>query len=237
VVHRQHFPPAGGSNTLATSALSVAGATDAWTGTLDINDNDAVVRSTPAAEQADILRMTNLVKSGLNINGVALWTGTGITSSTAAAQAANEPNPLQAVGVILNDDAQINKRIEAVDAVGGGALYGSFSGQPVTADDVLIKFTYFGDADLDGAVTPIDYSLTDTGFNDGLNGWVNGDFDYDGSVTPGDYSLMDTAFAFQGAPLVSGGSAGLTAVPEPASLGLLAIAGAVRLLGRRQRRR
>jgi len=42
---------------------------------------------------------------------------------------------------------------------------------------VLIKFTYYGDADFNGKIDSNDYSHIDFGFNHaGSTGWANGDF-------------------------------------------------------------
>ncbi|MEA2711718.1 MAG: hypothetical protein QOF78_4319, partial [Phycisphaerales bacterium] len=70
------------------------------------------------------------------------------------------------------------------------------------------------------------------------DGWVNGDFNYDGIVSGDDYSTIDFNYAAQGAPFPTSGSAGLagvTAVPEPASLSVIGLA-AASLLSRRRRR-
>ena len=78
----------------------------------------------------------------------------------------------------------------------------SFDGQNVQSTDVLIKYTYYGDADLSGNVTAADYLLIDNGFNsqstiDALAGWQNGDFNYDGKINGDDYTLIDNAFNTQ----------------------------------------
>jgi hypothetical protein len=110
---------------------------------------------------------------------------------------------------------------------------------------VLVKYTYYGDANLDGAVDGSDYTLIDNGFTNHLSGWQNGDFNYDGVVDGSDYTLIDNAFNTQGASLGSNPAAliagstsqiagGTSAVPEPATLGLLGL-GAIGLLGRRRR--
>ena len=73
---------------------------------------------------------------------------------------------------------------------------------------MLVKFTYYGDADFNGVVNFDDYSRIDTGFTLGRTGWYNGDFDHNGSVNFDDYSLIDTAFTSQGGSLFSGGPGG-----------------------------
>ena len=215
------FSP-GFSGAVRLASLTIDGAPDAWAGKLDITDNDMVVRSTPAARLADLARINNQVKSGLNEAGGAFWTGNGITSSTAAA---NAGGTLTAVGIILNDFAQAG--------LPAGPIYTNFNGVPVTANDILGKYTWFGDADLSGVVDGTDYFLIDQAFSAGtLNGgWLNGDFSYDGKVDGTDYFLIDNAFGAQTGPL-GGGAA---AVPEPGAIGLLL--GSLIASGQRRRRR
>ena len=63
-----------------------------------------------------------------------------------------------------------------------------------TNNDVLVKYTYYGDADLNGSVNGADYAQIDHGFGAHLTGWSNGDFNYDGVVDGSDYSLIDNTF-------------------------------------------
>jgi len=64
-------------------------------------------------------------------------------------------------------------------------------------NDVLVRYTLFGDADLSGSLTSNDYFQIDTGFVANRTGWINGDFDYDGTITTNDYFLIDNAFLAQ----------------------------------------
>src|SRR5205814_6783194 len=73
-----------------------------------------------------------------------------------------------------------------------------FAGQTVDATTVLVKYTYVGDADLDGAITSNDYFQIDTGFLANRTGWINGDFDYSGSINSNDYFDIDLNFLNQG---------------------------------------
>ena len=106
------------------------------------------------------------------------WSGTGgITSSEAAVK------PLMCLGYMT----------------GGG----SFDGLSTTSSDVLVKYTYYGDANLDGKVDGSDYSLIDSGYLTQASGWFNGDFNYDGLINGSDYTLIDNAFNMQGAALTA----------------------------------
>src|SRR5205823_14859735 len=77
----------------------------------------------------------------------------------------------------------------------------TFDGRPVGNADVLVKYTWYGDTDLNGRVNFDDYVRTDNGFNNHLTGWLNGDFDYNGVVNFDDYVLIDLAFNAQSGTL------------------------------------
>jgi hypothetical protein len=114
------------------------------------------------------------------------WTGLGITSSTAA----NDSTHLTAVAAIVNTNPS------------GTALYTTFDGTATTSkNDVLVRYTYVGDSNLDGHVDASDYSLIDNGFLNHLTGWFNGDYNYDNTVNGSDYTLDDNAFNTQGPAL------------------------------------
>jgi hypothetical protein len=219
----------GGAATLLVPTLSIAGTTNAWSGKLDIKDNDVILRSSPANRLGDFARVTNQLKQGANFSGAA-WTGNGIVTSLGGDGASG----FTAVGVAINDYGLLG-------GVQTGPLFTSFDGQSVGVNDVLLKYTYFGDADLNGQVNSNDYFQIDTGFLNNRTGWINGDFDYDGAVTSNDYFLIDNAFLHPGPTLVphaadASAAASVTAVPEPGTIGIAAL-GAAFLLGRRSRRR
>jgi len=98
-----------------------------WTSKLDLGNNDLVVQS------GDLTAITSQVAQGYNKG---TWNGSGgIVSSAAAADTTH----LHALGVILNQDSQ------------GNMLYSSFDGATQASNsDVLVKYTYYGDANLDG---------------------------------------------------------------------------------------
>jgi hypothetical protein len=54
------------------------------------------------------------------------------------------------------------------------AIYGAaatFDGETIDTTSVLVKYTYYGDADFNGKVNFDDYVRTDSGFNNHLTHW------------------------------------------------------------------
>ena len=199
--------------TFYTGGLSLAP-----TSTLDIGSNSFVLQSTPNNGTQQGINYTNIntwVTSGWdNFN----YDGFGIRSTSSL----TEPSNLGTVGFMDN------------------AIFNMASWQGVSLDpafnQVLVKYTYYGDANLDGIVDSNDYGLIDAGFGGALSGWQVGDFNYDGAIDSNDYGLIDAGFGFAGAPLslAGGGPKGGGVVPEPGSLALAAT-GMLGLLARRRR--
>jgi autotransporter-associated beta strand protein len=206
---------------LQIGSLSFGGTTNAWQGLLDVTGNDLDL---PGASLSNV---SNQVKQGYS-GGTWLGTG-GITSSAAA----TDTTHLTALGVIQN-----NQNGQAI--YGNGSNQALFDGIAPGASDVLVKYTDYGDTNLDGQVDGSDYSridsayLADKSMPGKYTGWFNGDFNYDGTINGSDYTLIDNAFNTQGASLaaiVGGADAVATAqispeasVPEPAAFSLLPIA-------------
>jgi hypothetical protein len=211
---------------LITTGLTFAGGPTTWQGKLDLAGNDLIVHNSSSTTAAT--ELTN-ISSQLGQGETNDWQGTAGIVSTTAASAGNT-----ALAVELNNDGN------------GNTLVSSFDGQTVSNTDVLVKYTYFGDANLDGMVDGSDYTLIDNGFNSGKAGWRNGDFNYDGVINGDDYMLIDNAFNTQGSVSLAGVSAGPTemiatdteqmasSVPEPVSGCWLLVAGC---LGMRRRKR
>ena len=187
-------PNGGDPGTSAVDTLSVNG-----TSRFDLNNNDLVVRATAATKdavhaaiQADIVSAQN----GIDANFITKWDGPGITSSFARTANVATGFDLVGLGVIRNSD---------IDIITGlpGSSYTTFSGQPVTPDDVLVKYTYIGDGNLDGLVSFDDYVGMDNAFFGLIPnlGWATGDINFDGVINFDDYTVVDQAFFFQGAPL------------------------------------
>jgi hypothetical protein len=206
----------GSCQVLVTAQLSIAGTLDLTTNALDVS-------------ASSLSAITALVAEGYNPAAGGNWNGSGITSSAAAANTTH----LTALGVIQNNQ-------------GGSAIFTSanqFEGITPGAGDVLVKYTYYGDADLNGKVDGSDYTRIDNGHLTNATGWYNGDFNYDGVINGSDYTLIDNAYNTQGAQLSAEQAtaistaqiAGSSSVPEPTTLSMMGLT-AVALLRRRSRR-
>ena len=166
-------------------------------GLIDLHDNDLIV---PNGNLADLAAR---IKLGENLAATP-WSGTTGISSSSAVDSLHR----FAVGLIQNKDLNGNP------VYGATTAFGPFDGQSPSASDVLVKFTYYGDADLNGKIDAADYSHIDNGANSAgtLSGWVNGDFNYDGVINGADYTLIDNAANNQTAGVLSTEPAAVNAV-------------------------
>jgi hypothetical protein len=185
--------------------------------TLDIVNNHLFINYGSGPDP--IASVAALIKNGF---AGGTWTGNGITSSLAHANAGS-------YGIGYADSAD------------AGNPAGLSSGQ------IEIKYTLLGDANLDGAVNGSDFAILATNFNKAVSGWDAGDFNYDGAANGSDFAALASNFnkgasqsdvtqAEQTALTTFAATNGLIAdVPEPASLGLLTLT-AVSVMARRRRR-
>jgi endonuclease I len=186
---------------------------------LDLNEADLIV------ESGSFATISNLVFQGYRDS-----TDTSATGIISTAGQTQLGHPILAVF----DNAMLNT---------GSWPFGS--SETVGATAIVGKYTYLGDADLNGMVTPDDYGAVDsnlgthvgTAVESGGMNWLAGDWNLDGDITPDDYSAIDANLGLgQDNPLTAQGMAalGTAAVPEPGALGLALGAG---LLGLRRRKR
>jgi hypothetical protein len=136
------------------------------------------------------------ISNGYNI-GSSLWTGKGITSTSAAADPGHHSVAFAdgADGVVTNLPAGISSSIP-----NGGVL---------PADTELVTYAYAGDANLDGKVDFNDFVAISTHFLANDINWDHGNFNYDGVIDFNDFVILSTNFGDG----VTGGD-GVGATPE-----------------------
>ncbi len=150
------------------------------------------------------------------------WNGLGINSSAAAA------NSHYAIGY--------------ADSADSGNPAGLASGQ------IEIKYTLYGDANLDGLVSGDDFTIVASNLGKSVSAWDEGDFNYDGVVNGDDFTLLvgnlgkqanGTDFVLPASDYAAidafAAANGLMGnVPEPTSFGSVGLAAAGVLVRRRR---
>jgi hypothetical protein len=159
-----------GDSTLFTQALTMASGT-----TLDLTDNGMILDYTGASPINGIIAILIGAYSG------GTWSGSGITSSTAAAN----PALNTAVGVA-----------EATDLF--TVFPTNVGGFPVDNTAVLLKYTFYGDANLDGRVNLQDFNRLAANFGQTGRRWSQGNFDYNNVVNLGDFNKLAINFGQSG---------------------------------------
>jgi len=168
---------------------ALVGAVRTYFGSLDLTNNDLIIDN-PTNSLTLLGDVADMIRGGQNGTGALTWNGRGLTSSVAAT------GPLAGavgLGVIRNDT---NPQTAASDTT-----WTTFSGvSGLVGNEILVKFTYYGDFNLDGSVTPLDFALLDAGLagtvQAGLNqpGWYYGDANYDGVVNSFDTALANAGY-------------------------------------------
>ena len=138
-------------------------------GTLDLADHDLILNYS-------------------SVSPVGIWTGSeydGLTGHIAAGRifSSSAIGQLKKLGVA-----------EAREALGiTGTETATFADQSVDSTAVLIKFTWGGDANLDGKINIDDYGRIDGNVAQSgvVFGWFNGDFNLDGKINIDDYGIID----------------------------------------------
>jgi len=148
---------------------------------LDLSDNGLIDWYAFANETAATTQMGIWLKNGY---AGGAWNGPGIDSSVA------HDDSTHATGLGWMDNGY------NYAAVGTDPSYSSFDGVSLpTKNQLLVQYTYNGDANLNGQVDSTDSGLWHSGsLGHGYLGWVYGDFNYDGYINSNDFSIWQTNY-------------------------------------------
>ena len=119
----------------------------------------------------------------------------------------------------------------------------TFSSQSVDMTSVLVKYTFYGDSDLDGDVDVADLGNLASNWQSSAE-WVSGDFDYSGFVDVADLGMLASNWQSGVSTPLAGSldeilaSLGLpsNSVPEPGSIVWISTLGASSLMRSRRHR-
>ena len=156
--------PTGGVATVR--ALDLAGALNAWTARLDVDDARLIIDYTAHSPVSLVLNQLKTGYAG----------GAGPGKGIASTAAAGDPLHATAVGVA-----------QSMDLFSGGG--GTFGGVAVDSTALLLRHTLYGDANLDAKVDIADFGIVASRFNTSSY-WARGDFNYDGMTDIADFSLL-----------------------------------------------
>jgi hypothetical protein len=185
----------GGDKVVRFGALTLAG-----TGAIDVTDNAMIFDYSFGNALGQIQALVTSGYAG------GAWTGSGIRSSTAAATTSTGLGIAAATDLFTTFPA-------------------TFEGQSIDNTSILIKHTFYGDANLDGAVTLADFNRLagNFGLTSGAR-WSQGDFHYNGNVFLEDFNRLAGNFGASGLAPGEGASRGASDAGEnlPAIEDLLA---------------
>jgi hypothetical protein len=144
-------------------------------GKLDLSDNDLVIDYTAPSPIATV---RNLIRNAYN-NGD--WAGEGLTTSMGNASQ---------LGLGFAESSALFTTFPA-----------TFGGQQVDNTSLLIGFTRFGDANLDGVVNLADFNRLAANFGIASGAaWSQGDFTYDGIINLADFNRLAANFGLSAGP-------------------------------------
>jgi cytoskeletal protein CcmA (bactofilin family) len=154
----------GGNKVLVTDDLIINAG-----GSLDLFDNDLIVDYSA-------------------VSPVGVWTGSQYDGVTGYIDS-GRLNSSSAVGVLKT--LGVAEAREALNLI--GSQTGTFAGEVVDSTAVLVKFTWGGDANIDGKINIDDYGRIDGNVAQSgvVFGWFNGDFNLDGKINIDDYGIID----------------------------------------------
>jgi fibronectin-binding autotransporter adhesin len=178
--------------------------------TLDLNDNDLV--------------MNNAVFSDVKAMVMAGYSPTPDTTKTGLISTSAQNTGGTTILALFDN------------ALAGFTEYPPGSGNSIATGAIVGKYTYLGDTNLDGQVTPQDYTAVDSNLGTSIDpgiSWFYGDTNFDGNITAQDYTTIDGALG-----LGVGNPLSAQSVPEPAALiSTIGFTGALAISRRRRKQK
>ena len=154
----------GAQRVLTTSSLSLTGSA-----VFDVADNYMIIDYTGPSPLAAIQAALTSGYAG------GAWNGTGINSAAAAAQGNTALGYAEATDLFATFPAP-------------------FLGQSVDETSVLVRYTLYGDHDLNGTVNLDDFNRLASNFGQTNRRWPQGDSDYNGTVDLNDFNRLAANF-------------------------------------------
>jgi hypothetical protein len=177
--HSNHIVLVLGTSAGAAPTFSV---TPIASAKIDLQDNDMIVHSGSLSAVQALAAQGRQALTGV-LDGT--WTGTGLTSSTAAAVDAAAGYEETVLAVALNSDQILG--VDSAWQVGSAS-------EPLNGSDVIVKYTYNGDAALEGFVGDDSVTLVNGFYDTGAsqqNDWVFGSFTGSGTVNDDDVTILN----------------------------------------------
>ena len=142
-----------------------------------MNNNHIIISYLPGTQAA-----ADATIRGYLISGYAggAWNGPGLDSSAANALFVSGNKHY---GLGYADGADMNGSSPLVVGLGAG--------------NIEVKYTLYGDANLDGVVNGTDFGILAAHFGDQVTAWDEGDFNYDGVVNGTDFGALAANFGQQ----------------------------------------
>ena len=168
----------GGAKMIVTRGLAVAGK-------LNLGDNDLVLDYDTTSQLGS-------------------WNGSNYTGVSGMIASGRNGGSFDGNGLITTQSMALNGQTmlavgEASDVLGiSGSETGMYGGESVDATTVIVKYTWSGDANLDGELNGDDYFAIDSHIlqNGSVFGFGIGDFDLNGELNGDDYFLIDSNILF-----------------------------------------
>jgi endonuclease/exonuclease/phosphatase family metal-dependent hydrolase len=199
-----------GGRVVVTNSFSTSGG-----GTIDLRDNNMIVRG----------------------GAIGSWNGSVYTGITGNVQAGRGDGTWNGDGIVTSMSDATSSVLTTLAVAGAdelGLAGDTWAGESVSNGDVLVMYTWGGDADLNGELNGDDYFFIDSHVlqSGGVFGFHQGDFDLNGEINGDDYFIIDSnILAAQSSPPLGR----LAAIPEPC-VGLIVTPAMVASLRRRRGR-